>query len=199
MDSAKMCGFLVSGGLLLLLTLLGDPTEACKCSPRHLQDEYCYAGFVIKANFLGHSSVEFPWRRYEIRTTKVYKLTKPSQDLRFLYTSIADSLCGYKDDPNPGEEYVISGILHSNRAWISFCHIIQPWSALTPEQQRGISLYYKKGCRCPIVPCHKHCSIKKPNSQCIWYGDLNGMEAKSMACLPKSKTPGSCFWELLSS
>lgn len=42
MDSAKTCGFLAAG-CLLLLTLLGDPTEACSCAPTHPQTAYCNA------------------------------------------------------------------------------------------------------------------------------------------------------------
>lgn len=50
-DSAKMFGFLASG-CLLLITLLGDPAEACICVPNHPQNDYCSAD-VGESIYLG--------------------------------------------------------------------------------------------------------------------------------------------------
>ncbi|KAJ6652993.1 hypothetical protein lerEdw1_010262, partial [Lerista edwardsae] len=224
-DSAKMFGFLASG-CLLLVTLLGDPAEACVCVPSHPQDDYCKADVVVKAVFVG-STLESGWKRYEIQTTnglccfdrietsmiseahellpllppslslilirtvQVYKGSEAMQELRFLYTPNMARYCGYINEPLQGEEYVIAGIeypplpwkicgncnsyltrygeqafqytafplicfslspppgkLEKNRVMITLCSFIQPWSWLSPEQQRGMRLDYSKGCGC---------------------------------------------------
>ncbi|KAJ6652985.1 hypothetical protein lerEdw1_010254 [Lerista edwardsae] len=199
MDSARMCGFLAAG-CLLLLTLLGDPTEACSCAPTHPQTAYCNADVVIRAKFVG-DSMEFPWKRFEIKTAKVYKGSEALQELRFLYTSTVGHLCGYEKEPRQGEDYVIAGKQYINRTIINLCSFIQPWAELSPEQRRGLSLDYSKGCSCTvsIKPCYSTpCSIKS-DSLCLWDQNLNGIQAKTLACLPKSGIPHACSWQSLNS
>ncbi|KAJ6652980.1 hypothetical protein lerEdw1_010249 [Lerista edwardsae] len=199
MDSAKMCGFLVSGGLLLL-TLLGDPARGivCMCKPRHPQDEYCSAGFVVKAKIVG-SSLERDLKRFEIRTTEVFKGPPAKQDLRFLYYIANEkSACGYTD-PTPGEEYLVAGIISGKEAWIFLCTLTQPWSALSPELQRGISLYYRKGCsKCSVVDRYSGLVGSPPENICWWDENSSG-RTKTLACLPKSGSPDACSWQSMNS
>ncbi|XP_066470058.1 metalloproteinase inhibitor 1 [Tiliqua scincoides] len=205
MDSAKMCGFLATS-CVLLLTLLGDPTEACSCAPSHPQTAYCNADVVIRCKFVGNGTRSGLSVQYEIKTTKVYKGSEAMQELRFLHTPAMASVCGYEHKENhQGEEYVIAGMLDNNLVRISACSFIQPWAQLTPEQRRGLSLDYSKGCSCQIVPCYSMpCSVDS-NSQCLWTDGIvnqmwnGGSQDKSAACLPKSGNPGLCTWQSLKS
>ncbi|XP_053145080.1 metalloproteinase inhibitor 1 isoform X2 [Hemicordylus capensis] len=211
MDSAKVCGFLAAG-CLLLLTLLGDPTAACSCAPRHPQSAYCNADVVIRAKFVGVSkqslnvSIGEPvWMvRYEIKTTKVYKGSEQVQDVRFLHTPAMESICGYKHKGSfKGEEYVIAGMLEDESLYITACSFIQPWTELSPAQRRGLSLDYSKGCNCTIMACTSMpCSVSS-DSQCLWTDGImsqlwEGAQAKRLACLPRSEKPGLCTWQALS-
>ncbi|KAJ6652992.1 hypothetical protein lerEdw1_010261 [Lerista edwardsae] len=166
-----------------------DQGTAALCSPLPSSSLRICPGLMVKAIFVDSSLKESEWKRYEIQTTKVFKGSPAMQDLRFVYTPTQESACGYTKDPTPGEEYLVAGMLLRNHASIYTCSLTQPWSALSPEQQRGIRRYYKKGCRCSI----------KSNFHCTWDGDLSGIQAKSLACLPKSGTRGLCTWQSLNS
>ncbi|XP_020653321.3 metalloproteinase inhibitor 1 [Pogona vitticeps] len=211
MDSAKLCGFLTAS--FLLVTLLGDPTEACSCAPRHPQSAYCYSDVVIRGKFVALSkervniSAGEPvwWMRHEIKTTKVYKGPEHMQDVRFLHTPAMESLCGYEHKSSlKGEEYVIAGMLDGDRVMITACSFIQPWAQLTPAQKRGLSSDYNKGCNCTIVPCTSlPCSVNSDN-QCLWTDGImsriwDDFQAKRLACLPRSDNAGLCTWQSLSS
>ncbi|CAI5795880.1 metalloproteinase inhibitor 1 [Podarcis muralis] len=210
MDTSKVCGFLTAS--FLLLVLLGDPTAACSCAPRHPQSAYCYADVVIRGKFVGVSkqqvniSIGEPvwWMRHEIKTTKVYKGPEEMQDVRFLHTPAMESLCGYEHKgPLKGEEYVIAGMLEGDRAMITACSFIEPWSQLSFAQKRGLSSDYSKGCNCTVVPCNSMpCSITSDN-QCLWTDGImsriwDGFQAKRLACLPRGESTGLCTWQSLS-
>ncbi|KAJ6652989.1 hypothetical protein lerEdw1_010258, partial [Lerista edwardsae] len=147
MGSANMCQILASG-ILLLLTLLGDPTVACMCAPSHPQSDYCEANIVIKAKFLKYELETRWWARYEIQTTEVIKGPAEVQRLRFLRTASEGSLCGYDLEPVLGEDYVITAMQYKDRVLITLCSFIQPWAKLSPQEKRGLRVDYKKGCSC---------------------------------------------------
>ncbi|XP_042309215.1 metalloproteinase inhibitor 1 [Sceloporus undulatus] len=208
MDSAKVSGFLTAS--FLLFALLGDPTEACSCAPRHPQSVFCYADVVIRGKFVAVSqeSVNISagepvwWIRYEIKTIKVYKAPEEMQDVHFLHTPAMESICGYEHKGLKGEEYVIAGMLEGDRVMISACSFIQPWAQLTLAQKRGLSSDYSKGCNCTIVPCTSMpCSVTSDN-QCLWTDGImsrvwDQFQAKRLACLPWPRKPGLCTWQSL--
>ncbi|KAL8164202.1 UNVERIFIED_CONTAM: hypothetical protein K2H54_047668 [Gekko kuhli] len=194
----------------LLLTLLGDPTAACSCAPRHPQTAFCNADVVIKGKFVGVSkqplniSIGEPmWMvRYEFKTTKVYKGPEEMQDVWFLNTPAMESVCGYEHKaPMKGEDYVVAGMLEDNSVMITSCSFIQPWAQLSLAQRQGLSQTYSKGCNCTIVPCTSlPCSLTS-SIQCLWTegitsGIWDGTQAKRLACLPRSS--GFCTWASLS-
>ncbi|KAM3844086.1 metalloproteinase inhibitor 1 [Vipera latastei] len=210
MDS-KMSRFLAVG--VFLLSLKADPTAACSCAPRHPQSAYCSADIVIRGKFVSVSkqhvniSVGEPvwWIRHEIKTTKVYKGPEEMQDVRFLYTPSMESLCGYEHKgPLKVEEYVIAGMLDGNRVMITACSFIQPWSQLSLAQKRGLSLEYSKGCNCTVMPCLSMPCFISSDNQCLWTDGFtsriwDSLQAKRLACLPRSENSNFCTWQSLSS
>lgn len=57
----------------------------------------------------------FPFIDTHSHSLQVFKGPAATQDLRFLYTPNMESLCGYTNDPTPGEEYLIAGTEHPPR------------------------------------------------------------------------------------
>ncbi|XP_044287408.1 metalloproteinase inhibitor 1 [Varanus komodoensis] len=210
MDSAKVYGILATSFLLLMM--LGDPTTACSCAPRHPQSAYCNADIVIKAKFVGvtkelvNISIGEPvwWMRHEIKTTKVYKAPAHMQDVQFLYTPAMESVCGYEHKGTlKGEEYIITGMLEGDRVMITACSFIQPWAQLSVAQKRGLSSEYSKGCNCTVVPCIAMPCFVSSNNQCLWTDGIisriwDDFQAKRLACLSQSESPSLCTWQSLS-
>uniref|UniRef100_A0ACB8EN27 Uncharacterized protein n=2 Tax=Sphaerodactylus townsendi TaxID=933632 RepID=A0ACB8EN27_9SAUR len=140
---------------------------------------------------------------YEFKTNKIYKAPKGMQDVRFLHTPAMESLCGYEHKaPMNGEDYVVAGMLEGDDVMITSCSFIQPWAQLSPAQRRGLSLTYRKGCNCTIMPCTSVPFEISSNSQCLWTDGLesrvwDGPQAKRMACLPRLNTTDACSWKVL--
>ncbi|XP_060108359.1 metalloproteinase inhibitor 1 [Heteronotia binoei] len=208
MKSTKMYGLLAAS--FLLLTLLGDPTTACSCAPRHPQTAYCNADIVIRGKFMGVSkqpmniSLGEPiWLvSYEFKAIKMYKGPEEMQDVYFLNTPSMESVCGYDHKAHEKGDYVVAGMMEDDKMMITTCSFIQPWASLSPAQRRGLSLTYSKGCNCTILPCISTCTMTS-DSQCLWTDGTmaktwDGNQAKRFACLPRSDSSGFCTWQLIS-
>ncbi|XP_062827759.1 metalloproteinase inhibitor 1 isoform X2 [Anolis carolinensis] len=97
MNLAKVSTFLAAS--FLLLTLLGDTTEACKCYFPHPQTAFCSYDIVLRVKFL---------RGYGIKTTRVYKGPEEMQNLRDFDTPPRGGACGYSHEGSFREEYLVT-------------------------------------------------------------------------------------------
>ncbi|XP_008101751.1 metalloproteinase inhibitor 1 isoform X1 [Anolis carolinensis] len=189
MNLAKVSTFLAAS--FLLLTLLGDTTEACKCYFPHPQTAFCSYDIVLRVKFL---------RGYGIKTTRVYKGPEEMQNLRDFDTPPRGGACGYSHEGSFREEYLVTGSLEGDRVTITICDLIIPWARLTLAQRRGFTSEYSKGCSCSIVECHSECSIT--SNQCVRADsrmppNLRDFQNKHMACLPQVEKNGTCTWKSL--
>nr|XP_005312001.1 metalloproteinase inhibitor 1 isoform X2 [Chrysemys picta bellii] len=202
---------LLAGAILALV--LGDPTDACTCMPRHPQTAFCQADVVIRGKFVGvtplsPSGEEFPsWIRYEINVTKTYKGIGSPGDVLFIDSLEEESLCGYRH-PGPldgKEEYLIMAERQGEPLTISLCSFVRLWGRVPPSQRRGVSQAYGEGCACEVVPCHSMPCKLSGNAQCPWTDGLQdwnwqGPQAERQACLPRPSQPledSFCAWETL--
>uniref|UniRef100_G1KKZ6 Metalloproteinase inhibitor 1 n=1 Tax=Anolis carolinensis TaxID=28377 RepID=G1KKZ6_ANOCA len=204
MNLAKVSGFLSAS--FLLLTLLGDTTEACSCARRHPQTAFCSSDIVLRAKFVAVNKMEGNlserrWMYHEIKTIKLYKGPEEMQDVRYVHTPPIDGACGYFHGGPLKEEYLITGRVKGGRVTISICNFIRPWAEITLAQKRGFTSEYSKGCSCSIVSCHSECSITSDN-QCLWTDLLRSQnqsyfQDKHLACLPRAEKNGMCTWKSL--
>ncbi|XP_041035593.1 metalloproteinase inhibitor 3-like [Carcharodon carcharias] len=193
-------------GLLLLAML--EQTEACSCGPSHPQQAYCQADVVIKGKIVGSKMITrdnsddshgFPWIEYEVQQQKMYKGFEKIQQVEYVYTPLADFVCGMVLGPDEmNQDYILSGTVEADgKVYINICSFNRPWSQLTHAQQTSLDGRYKDGCRCKIVPCLSlPCSLDADN-QCLWTdgiftGNWSGAQSQRFTCVMKPK--GLCQW-----
>ncbi|XP_008101754.1 metalloproteinase inhibitor 1 [Anolis carolinensis] len=200
MNLAKVSGFLSAS--FLLLTLLGDTTEACSCARRHPQTAFCSSDIVLRAKFVAVNKMEGNlserrWMYHEIKTIKLYKGPEEMQDVRYVHTPPIDGACGYFHGGPLKEEYLITGRVKGGRVTISICNFIRPWAEITLAQKRGFTSEYSKGCSCSIVG-----RSNISGNQCYWMEtysspEQNDFQEEHMACLPQMEKNGTCHWQSL--
>nr|DBA21273.1 TPA: hypothetical protein GDO54_017944 [Pyxicephalus adspersus] len=140
--------------VLLVLSCLSQEVWSCSCSgPRHPQSVYCDSAIVIRTKFVGQKVSEKNRTRmqYQIKTTKVFKAPEGFEDVQYLYTATAESLCGYQHtSTNKSEEFVLAGHIIDGEVFINTCSYIAPWASLTYCQKRGFMQMYAKNCECTV-------------------------------------------------
>ncbi|KAM7134123.1 LOW QUALITY PROTEIN: metalloproteinase inhibitor 1-like [Macrochelys suwanniensis] len=206
---------LLAGAILALV--LGDPTDACSCTPQHPQMAFCQADVVIRGKFVevtslspASSTQEFEsWARYKIKITKTYKGVESSEDVLFTDSLEQEHFCGYQHKvPLNRTEYLIMAERQDGRLILNLCSFVHPWGHVSPSQRRGISQAYGGGCTCQVVPCiFRPCALSG-DAQCLWtdgprHWDWWGPQTQRLACLPhpsQGAPPGAdpvCAWEPL--
>ncbi|KAM3910883.1 metalloproteinase inhibitor 1 [Leptodactylus fuscus] len=195
---------------VVVLTILGCLSKeawTCSCGPRHPQSVYCDSPVVIRAKFIGQK--DYPereqWMLHEIKATKIIKAPKEMDDIRFLYTSKIESMCGYHHSSNnKSEEFLVAGTMVDNKVYINSCSFVVPWATLTMGQKRGFLQVYAKHCGCKIKNCFELPCQVDSGLQCLWTDPLSrkkslyaSHQAATWACVIKSKD--LCIWNSLKS
>ncbi|XP_078391460.1 metalloproteinase inhibitor 4-like [Cetorhinus maximus] len=191
----------------LLLLAMHKQTEACSCGPSHPQQSYCQADVVIKGKIVGSKMIRgsssdshgFQWIEYEVQQQKMYKGFEKVDRVYYVYTPVADFVCGMVLGPDEmNEDYILSGTVESDgKVYINICSFNKPWSQLTHAQQISLDGRYEDGCQCMIVPCISlPCSLDAGN-QCLWTdgiftGNWAGAQSQRSSCTMKPN--GLCQW-----
>ncbi|XP_067321710.1 metalloproteinase inhibitor 1-like [Anolis sagrei] len=128
---------------------------------------------------------------------QVYKGPEEVQDVHYVDTQTIPGLCEYHYQVDHTDEYIIAGELDGDTVWLSVCAFLKRWSRVTPEQRRGFTSEYSKGCSCSIVWGRLGGSIS--SNQCVWSDKHlpTDFQYERMACLPQVEKSGMCTWKSL--
>lgn len=144
------------------------------------------------------------YQRYKIKMTKMlkgFKAVGNAADIRYAYTPVMESLCGYAHkSQNRSEEFLITGRLRNGNLHISACSFLVPWRTLSPAQQRAFSKTYSAGCGvCTVFPCLSIPCKLESDTHCLWTDQVlvgsEDYQSRHFACLPRN--PGLCTWRSL--
>ncbi|XP_067855749.1 metalloproteinase inhibitor 3 [Heptranchias perlo] len=193
----------ITAALSLLLALSGmqltELTEACTCMPNHPQDAFCSSDIVIRAKVVGKKLLKdgpFGTMRYTIKQLKMYRGFNKMQQVQYIYTEAAESLCGVRLEVNKFQ-YLITGRVYDGKVYTGVCNFIVPWERLTLSQRKGLNHRYQFGCNCKIKPCYYLPCFVTAKNECLWTDMLSdqgymGHQAKHYVCIRQKE--GYCSW-----
>nr|AAB42179.1 metalloproteinase inhibitor [Mus musculus] len=197
----------LASGILLLLSLIAS-SKACSCAPPHPQTAFCNSDLVIRAKFMGSPRINETtlYQRYKIKMMtkmlKGFKAVGNAADIRYAYTPVMESLCGYAHkSQNRSEEFLITGRLRNGKFHINACSFLVPWRTLSPAQQRVFSKKnYSAGCGvCTVFPCLSIPCKLESDTHCLWTDQVlvgsEDYQSRHFACLPRNL--GLCTWRSL--
>lgn len=179
------------------LSVVLETVHACSCMPRHPQEHYCSADYVIVARILSRRPVQHGKSVYKIDIRKTYKMTEKAQHYLKqgrIFSANNDGMCGYNF--KLGELYLIAASSSS----VGLCNYIRPYSEMSIVEKRGVAGGYKKGCECSVNYCYDFDTCPRPAGGCGWLGPWNTCETDFGICIPSRGSrdeqgrPAKCHW-----